>query len=141
MRWWDVSGILGMSVIDFSFGVLAWWLKSNKAILRRKTSRPTKADATKLRRSKLISDCSTGYRRCLVHETIASCKAQVTSPPQDYPNGSRTDKYRRTRFEKFAGGINLSLGWRLWGKAQGVPGWGRASWERIMPQSGWHCLQ
>src|SRR5579862_5686064 len=25
----------------------------------------------------------------------SSCKAQVTSPPQDYPNGSRTQKYRK----------------------------------------------
>src|ERR1700685_1527655 len=41
-----------MSVTDFSFGVVACWLKSNKAILRRKASRPTTADARKLRRSK-----------------------------------------------------------------------------------------
>src|SRR5580658_5589089 len=27
----------------------------------------------------------------------SSCKAQVTSPPQDYQNGSRTHKYRKTR--------------------------------------------
>jgi hypothetical protein len=27
----------------------------------------------------------------------SSCKAQVTSPPQYYPNGSRTHKYGKTR--------------------------------------------
>ena len=27
----------------------------------------------------------------------SSCKAQVTSPPQYYSNGSRTHKYRKTR--------------------------------------------
>src|SRR5580698_6941292 len=53
MRWWDVSGIFGMSGIDFSFGVPACWLKSNQAILRRKASKLTTADARKLRRSKL----------------------------------------------------------------------------------------
>src|SRR5277367_1743943 len=53
MRWWDVRGISGMSVIDFSFGMLACPLKSNKAVLRRKAPRPTTADARKLRRSKL----------------------------------------------------------------------------------------
>src|SRR3984885_14672986 len=42
-----------MSVIDFSLELLGGWLKSNKAILRRKVSRPTTADARKLRRSKL----------------------------------------------------------------------------------------
>src|SRR5580698_9743181 len=28
----------------------------------------------------------------------SSCKAQVTSPPQNYPNGSRTHKYRKTHY-------------------------------------------
>src|ERR1700677_4401375 len=52
MRWWDVSGMFGMSVMDF-LGMLPCWLKSNQAALRRRTSKPTTADAMKLRRSKL----------------------------------------------------------------------------------------
>src|ERR1700722_5592923 len=53
MRWCDVSGIFAMSVIDLSLELLACWSKSNQAILRRKASTPTTADARKLRRSNL----------------------------------------------------------------------------------------
>src|SRR5580704_7675463 len=45
-----------MSGTDFSLEMLGCWLKSNKAVLRRKASSPTTADARKLRRSKLNDD-------------------------------------------------------------------------------------